>query len=448
MRGFGETVLTAPSDGIPLYGHIKSQTKLLPEKDKDILNGLLFLATAQKIDAAGKLGRIVRVVKKHMPALLAIASCEGAPVDAENAWLFEELVLFYDMLKNHDWHRRSETVTWLMSALLLTGGPLPAEGKLTVYDMSIGAGTRLYAVRQAVKEVCPGVRTDCFGQEKDPFRLALVRACAVLRGEDPQNFRRGDFLADDRFVGSTFALVVAGLPEEKGWKDVEDIVFREFRADPDGRFAQGLPGINNRQALFLMNGLSKMGESGRMAILQEAGLYDRRLTGSGALSRYMVENDWLEAVIRLVREKDYRKDTCILVLNKKKPDNRKGKVQMIYAPEDPSSCADAIRYAYKEFAETENRSGTGCESRILTHAQLGYYSLVIKMPVLDASGMPVKRLGRFMYDERRPQTVTFPFSDDIRDLQDCFKKHILPKYPLARLDERRSERAYDLFGQI
>lgn len=171
--------------------------------------------------------------------------------------------------------------------------------------------------------------------------------------------------------------------------------------------------------LFLMNGVKKLKDTGRMAIIQNGSSLFTGDAGSGQseIRRYLIENDWIDAIVQLPNDSFYNTGiaTYIWIINKDKPENRKGKVQLI----DASKCCqsrrkpignkrvdiaknsrDMIVRAYGEY-NTETYEGVEedgksiiCKSKILDGISLGYRKVVVETPIYNEDGTPVLKRGK------------------------------------------------------
>lgn len=127
------------------------------------------------------------------------------------------------------------------------------------------------------------------------------------------------------------------------WKREQKAVEAEAKKGELGRFAPGLPKISDGQQLFVLNGVAKLAASGRMAIIQNGSPLFSGDAGSclSEIRRYLLENDWLDCIIQLSTDMFMSTgiSTYIWGLNKDKPAERAGKVQLI----DASHCREARR---------------------------------------------------------------------------------------------------------
>ena len=200
---------------------------------------------------------------------------------------------------------------------------------------------------------------------------------------------------------ATHLITASQIPFGIDWRVEQKAVEAEAKLGDKGRFGVGLPHINDGQQLFDLNGLSKLKETGRMAIVHNGSPLFTGAAGSGPseIRRYIIENDWLEAIVQLPNDTFYNTGitTYIWIMSKNKAPHRKGKVQLIDASQmyekrrrsignkrnDISEeCREVIVKAYGEFLNKEYKLGDRtCESKIFNNEDFGYYEITIETPL-------------------------------------------------------------------
>ena len=157
----------------------------------------------------------------------------------------------------------------------------------------------------------------------------------LIRGGDPDNMQFGDTLNDDKFSGYTFDYIISNPPFGIDWKKEASDIEKESKLGAKGRFGAGLPPKSDGQLLFMLNGVAKLKETGRMAIIQNGSSLFSGDAGSGQseIRRYLIENDWLDAIIQLPNDSFYNTGiaTYIWIVTKNKDEKRLGRVQLIDA---------------------------------------------------------------------------------------------------------------------
>ena len=252
-------------------------------------------------------------------------------------YIFEDLVRRFSESFGEEAgaHFTSRDIIYLMTDLLLSGADLHRQENVTVYDMTMGTSQMLSCMEERIHEINPDMEVTCFGQEFNPSTFAIAKADMMIRGGNPENMRFGDTLSEDQFPGYTFRYIISNPPFGIDWKREQDAVKAEADKGDQGRFAAGLPKISDGQQLFVLNGLAKLNANGKMAIIQDASSLYVGDAGSGPsnIRQYILENDWLDAIVRLSTNQFMNTGigTYIWLISKNKPEQRAGKVQLIDA---------------------------------------------------------------------------------------------------------------------
>jgi type I restriction enzyme M protein len=244
-----------------------------------------------------------------------------------------------------------------MVDLMLAGDETRIRRKgigLSVYDPCCGSGGMLTITKEHITAgvrrngaiirppINSGADIHLFGQEVNPETWAVSKSDLYMKdpsGRDADRIAFGSTLSNDRQAGVAFDYLIANPPYGKDWKRDEDAVRAEHERGSTGRFAPGLPRISDGQLLFLLHMLahrkdSKEGGS-RIAIIMNGSPLFTGDAGSGEseIRRWILENDWLEALIALPEQLFYNTGiaTYVWVLTNRKSAGRKGRVQLIDA---------------------------------------------------------------------------------------------------------------------
>ncbi|MCH8814525.1 MAG: SAM-dependent DNA methyltransferase [Chloroflexi bacterium] len=273
--------------------------------------------------------------------------------------IFEELIRKFNeaLNENPGEHFTPRDVVHLMVDLMLAGDKdrIAAKGVVrTVYDPCCGSGGMLMitkehittGVRRNDEIVRPPINADAgihlFGQEVNPETWAVSKADLFMKdpsGRDADRIGYGSTLSNDVHASSDFDYLIANPPYGKDWKRDEEAVRAEHERGTAGRFAPGLPRISDGQLLFLLHMLGRRKEpkdgGSRIAIIMNGSPLFTGDAGSGEseIRRWVLENDWLEALIALPEQMFYNTGiaTYVWVLTNRKAPERKGKVQLIDA---------------------------------------------------------------------------------------------------------------------
>lgn len=162
----------------------------------------------------------------------------------------------------------AEKATMIWNVADMLRGPFkPHEYGLVILPMTVVK--RLSCMEERIHELNDEISVTCFGQEFNPSTFAIAKADMMIRGGDPNNMRFGDTLSEDQFEGFQFQYIISNPPFGIDWKREQKKIMEEAKKGDCGRFAPGLPKINDGQQLFVLNGLSKLAPNGKMAIIQD-----------------------------------------------------------------------------------------------------------------------------------------------------------------------------------
>ncbi len=319
---------------------------------REVLEKFDFDNTIAKLDEAGLLFKVLERFK----------NVDLHPSGVDNptmGTIFEELIRKFNeaLNENPGEHFTPRDVVHLMVDLLLAGDEerIAKEGVvMTVYDPCCGSGGMLMIAKEHIlvgrrengtairPPINPKAAVHLFGQEVNPETWAVSKSDLFLKdpsGRDADTVAFGSTLSADRHANRRFDYLIANPPYGKDWKRDEDDVRAEYERGVAGRFAAGLPRISDGQLLFLQHMLAHMkpgGEGGsRVAIIMNGSPLFTGDAGSGEseIRRWILENDWLEALIALPEQLFYNTGiaTYVWVLTNRKAPERRGKVLLIDA---------------------------------------------------------------------------------------------------------------------
>lgn len=379
-------------------------------------------------------------------------------------YIFEDLVRRFSESFGEEAgaHFTSRDIIYLMTDLLLSEADLDTSS-MTVYDMAMGTSQMLSCMEERIHELNNDIEVTCFGQEFNPSTFAIAKADMMIRGGDPNNMRFGDTLSEDQFPGFTFQYIISNPPFGIDWKREQKAVEAEAARGEMGRFAPGLPKISDGQQLFVLNGLAKLANKGKMAIIQNGSPLFSGDAGSGPsnIRQYILENDWLDCIIQLSTDMFMNTgiSTYIWVLSKDKPSHRAGKVQLIdashcFEPRRKSigtkrnditdACRELIVTAYGEFANGKvygDKNGIYCESKVFESVEFGYNKIVVERPQRDEAGNILLKRGKPVPDTSLRDTENVPL---VQDIDAYFAREVLPYAPDAWIDHSKTKVGYEI----
>ena len=299
--------------------------------------------------------QIARMAEKNLlyEVIKAFAKIDLSPARVDNiqmGYVFEELIRVGAEQSNEEAgeHFTPREVIKLMVNLLLS--PEKDLGKShvvkTIYDPACGTGGMLSVSEKYIRDLNAEANPHLFGQDWNDEAWAVCKSDMLIKGEDADNIRRDDTFTKDGFDRDekgdkyTFDYMLANPPFGVEWKQQARCIEQEARLlGYSGRFGAGLPRINDGSLLFLQHMLSKMrapkdGGSRIGIVFNGSPLFTGdAASGESNIRQWIIENDWLEAVVALPDQLFYNTgiSTYIWVLTNRKEPERKSKIQLIDA---------------------------------------------------------------------------------------------------------------------
>ncbi|GAB1470225.1 class I SAM-dependent DNA methyltransferase [Chloroflexota bacterium] len=330
--------------------------------------------------------------------------------------IFEELIRRFNeaLDENPGEHFTPREVVNLMVKLLLAveNEALKVPQKvIKVADPACGTGGMLTIAKEEMLAINPKLNVYLYGQEVNPETFAVCKSDLYMKsadGRDAENIAFGSTLSHDAHVNERFDYQLANPPYGKEWKKDQQAVEAEAEK-ANGRFSAGTPRISDGQMLFLQHMLSHMSENGgRVAIVMNGSPLFTGDAGSGEseIRRWILENDWLEAIVALPEQLFYNTGiaTYIWILSNHKTRERKGKVQLIDATafwkpmrkslgdkrrEMTAEDLEQVTKLYQGFKEGEH-------SKIFKNEDFGYRKITVERPLrlnFQASPERIERLN-------------------------------------------------------
>jgi type I restriction enzyme M protein len=367
--------------------------------------------------------------------------------------IFEELIRRFNEENNEEAgeHFTPRDVVRLMANLILR--PIADEirdSTYRVYDGACGTGGMLTVseetLQQLAKEHDKEVTIHLFGQEVQPETYAISKADLLLKGEGQaaDNLKYGSTLSSDAFPAMHFDFMLSNPPYGKSWKtDLERLGGKGQISDPrfvvhhQGEELSLITRSSDGQMMFLVDKLSKMVPvtertplGSRIAEVHNGSSLFTGDAGQGEsnIRRWIIENDWLEAIIALPLDMFYNTGiaTYIWVLTNHKPEGRKGKIQLIDATEiytplrknlGKKNCelsAQQIKQItdlFLDFKESE-------QSKIFANAAFGYWKITVERPLRLRSQFTKKAVESLRFasgDEELRRTVWMKYGHELYD---------------------------------
>ena len=459
-----ETLLSDPEN---IRENFESYLNHFSENVIDVIHRMKF---QQEIETMSENNLLYLVIKEFCTEKAYLGADKVSSVDM--GYIFEELVRkFSESYDEHAGaHFTARDIINLMTELLVgeDEGRLEEEGiTATIYDMAMGTSQMLGCMSDRLLEIDPDADITTYGQELNEQTFAIAKADTLIKGGNADNMRQGDTLGDDKFEGYKFDYIISNPPFGIEWKTSKAAVEAENKKGAAGRFEPGLPAIGDGQQLFLLNGVAKLKDTGRMAIIQNGSPLFKGDAGSGEsnIRGYLLENDWLEAIVQLPNDLFYNTGiaTYIWVITRNKSVERQGKVQLIDASqcyekrrkplgnkrvEITETARQLIMQAYHAFDDgvvTQTAAdGTEIrvESKVRENDYFKYSKLFIMNPERDAEGNVVKdKKGKPVFDKSLNDTEIIPW---LTDKDEYLQKNVAPYSPDFVVDEKKTKIGYEI----
>lgn len=443
------TFETLLADADNIKDNFESYLNHFSENVIDIIHRMDF---QKEIDKLADNGLLYLVIKEFCTAKAYLGADKISSVDM--GYIFEELVRKFSESYDEQAgaHFTARDIINLMAELLIGDDEarLEEEGIVVAnYDMAMGTSQMLSCLHDRFKQIDPEAEITSYGQELNNQTFAIAKADTLIRGGHADNMRQGDTLGNDQFAGYTFDYIISNPPFGIEWKPSRQKVEEEYRMGGAGRFEPGLPSIGDGQMLFLLNGVAKLKDEGRMAIIQNGSSLFKGDAGSGEsnIRGYLLDHDWLEAIVQLPTDLFYNTGiaTYIWIVTKNKRAERQGKVQLIDASrcyekrrkplgnkrvEISDFCRDLVMQAYHGFNDFVYKATTAdgveiqVESRVKDNDDFKYRKVFIDRPL------------RLVYQDPEMPDESVKLSEADRRILELFIDGYRAYYPGQRLIDR------------
>ena len=452
-----ENLLSDPEN---IYDNFNSFLNGLSENVRDILDNFEFDKEISKMANNDALFAVIQEFNSKKAYLGA-----DTITSTDMGYIFEELVRRFSESYGEDAgaHFTSRDIIYLMTDLLLINEK-PSDKPIvrTIYDQTMGTSQMLSAMMERIKALDANADATTFGQELNPGTYAIAKADTMIRGGNPDNMALGSTLSKDAFSGYTFDYLISNPPFGIDWKKDQSAVKAEADLGEQGRFGVGLPKISDGQLLFQLNGIAKLKDTGRMAIIHNGSALFSGKAGGGEseIRRHVIMNDWLEAIIQLPTDLFYNTGiaTYIWIITKNKTKERQGKVQLLDASKAfvkrrknigdkkvdiDKKCRELIVEAYGEFAnKIYTEDDLVVESKIFNNDFFGYQKVVVETPLYDESGNVIrKKNGKPEPDTSKRDTEDIPLTEDV---DTYINREVLPFNPDVWVDKSKTKIGFEI----
>ena len=406
-------------------------------------------------------------------------------------YVFEELIRKFAEISNEtagEHFTPREVIKLMVNVLFLNDREMLTRAGIvkTLYDPACGTGGMLSVAEEYLKNLNPQAKLEVFGQEINPESYAICKADMLIKGQNPANIKIGNTFTADGLEGEHFDYMLSNPPFGVDWKKAQKVIKAEAEKKGfAGRFGAGLPRINDGSLLFLQHKLSKMKPDGsRLAIVFNGSPLFTGQAGSGEseIRKWIIENDWLEAIIALPDQLFYNTgiSTYIWVLTNTKDAERRGKIQLINATgaKDEELLAEgklaanrfwqkmprSLGNKRKELPENGMERGIGFITRlygdfqenefckIYPNAFFGYWRVTVEQPQRDEHGQVITDAkGKPKADPNLRDYENIPFlrKDEQgrlapQTIEEYFQREVTPHVPGAWIDDSKTKRGYEI----
>lgn len=392
-------------------------------------------------------------------------------------YVFEELIRKFNEDNNEEAgeHFTPREVIDLMTHVIFE----PVKNKLppvmTIYDPACGSGGMLTESQNFIKDEDGEIKAKgdvyLYGKEINDETYAICKSDMMIKGNNPENIRVGSTLSTDEFAGTTFDYMLSNPPYGKSWggdlkyiKDGKEIIDPRFQIKLKDYWgneenADATPRSSDGQLLFMMEMVSKMKPvsqspmGSRIASVHNGSSLFTGDAGGGEsnIRRYIIENDWLEAIIQMPNNLFYNTGitTYIWILSNSKAASRKGKVQLIdasllfrklrknlgnknceFAPSHIREIVEVYTamQAVERNVNADTKDEEGIAAKLFDNADFGYYKVSIERPKRLMAQFSKERIADLRFDKtlREPMAWAYEtFGEEVYTHLDKHEKIIL-----------------------
>ena len=387
-------------------------------------------------------------------------------------YVFEELIRKFNEDNNEEAgeHFTPREVIDLMTHIIFDPIKNNLPPVMTIYDPACGSGGMLTEAQNFIKDEEGEIRAInsdvyLYGKEINDETYAICKSDMMIKGNNPENIRVGSTLSTDEFAGTAFDFMLSNPPYGKSWaseqkyiKDGKEVIDARFQIRLKNYWgieeeADAIPRSSDGQLLFLMEMVSKMkplsqSPTGtRIASVHNGSSLFTGDAGGGEsnIRRYIIENDWLEAIVQLPNNLFYNTGitTYIWILSNNKAANRKGKVQLIDAGQlyrklrknlgnkncelAPENISEIVK-TYTELAAIERASEDSIAAKVFDNSDFGYHKVTIERPKRLKAQFTAERIAELRFDKSLKEAMVYAyetFGESIYTTVEHYKKEIL-----------------------
>ncbi len=399
----------------------------------------------------------------------------------EMGYIFEELIRKFAEISNEtagEHFTPREVIRLMVNLLFVNDKDILRKAGIvkTLYDPACGTGGMLSVADEYLHELNPSARLELFGQELNPESYAICKSDMLIKGQNPSNIKFGNSFSQDGLPNEKFDYMLSNPPFGVDWKKAEKFIKDEYENKGfAGRFGAGLPPISDGSLLFLQHMISKMKQNdkngSRIGIVFNGSPLFSGGAGSGPseIRKWIIENDWLEAIIALPDQLFYNTGiaTYIWIVTNRKEQKRKGKVQLINASGNDWETGDKNNPFYvkmmrslgnkrKEIGDGKNGKPDQIKfitelyeafeeneyCKIFDNEDFGYTRITVERPKRNEKGeIEYDKKGRPVPDPELRDYENIPLKENV---EEYFKREVLPHLTDAWIDHSKTKIGYEI----
>ncbi len=381
-------------------------------------------------------------------------------------YVFEELIRKFNEENNEEAgeHFTPREVIDLMTHIIFEPIKDELPPVLTIYDPACGSGGMLTESQNFIKDPYGIIKAKgdvyLYGKEINDETFAICKSDMMIKGDDLENIKLGSTLSTDEFAGKSFDFMLSNPPYGKSWatevkyiKDGKDIIDPRFEIElknywGETELVDATPRSSDGQLLFLMEMVDKMKplsqspKGSRIASVHNGSSLFTGDAGGGEsnIRRYLIENDYLSAIIQLPNNLFYNTGitTYIWLLTNHKPAHRKGKVQLIDAGQSfiklrknlgakncelsPQHIKD-IMNAYEKLETLDRKEPTDLAAKVFDNADFGYYKATIERPKRLKAQFTEEKINDLRYDKSLKEAMEWAYETLGEEVYTDLAKH-------------------------
>jgi type I restriction enzyme M protein len=417
-----------------LAANLTAYIKGFSSNARDIIEKFGFEKEIEKLDKHDRLYLIISKFADDIDLHPDVVS------NIEMGYIFEELIRRFNEASNEeagDHFTPREVIRLMVNLIFIPDGDILTRRGIikTLYDPACGTGGMLSVSDEYVHELNPDARLELFGEDFNEQAYAVCGSDMMIKGQNLDNIHFGDSIKDDFFRGKNFDYLLANPPFGVEWKPQQPKIKKEHEEEGfGGRYGPGLPRISDGSLLFLMHMISKMKSvkdgGTRLAIVFNGSPLFTGSAGSGEseIRRWIIENDWLEAIVALPDQLFYNTgiSTYLWIVTNRKEQHRKGKIQLVNGTTFFKKMRKSLGNKRNEVCDEQRDQITKLYGdykendfvRIFDNTDFGYRRITVERPLQLNFAITYERLARVKEGSKFSELAVSKKRKDAKEIAD------------------------------